>query len=60
MASVDAVGIEQGDEFEDKVLPQSLSALVVWPQQEVEEAIEDVAGGRLTWMDSTGQKEHLK
>ena len=53
------VWIEHGDKLKDEISSQYFSTSVVWSQDKVEESIENVAGGRLTRMNSTCQVVYL-
>ena len=56
---VHPIRVEHWDELEHKVFPQHLGSEVIWSEDELQETIEDVAGGSLSRMHSAGEKEHL-
>lgn len=53
------VGVQHGNELKDEHPPQHLRAGVLLTQDEVQEAVEDEAGGCFSWVDSAAQEEHL-
>lgn len=59
VASHHPVGVQHGNELKDEHPPQHLGAGVLLPQDEVQEAVEDEAGGCFSWVDSAAQEKHL-
>jgi len=59
VASHHPVGVQHGNELEDEHPPQHLGTGVLLPQDEVQEAVEDEAGGGFSRVDSAAQEKHL-
>lgn len=59
MPSHDAIWVEHGDELEDKHVSERVSSRVVFPQDEVQEAVEDERGRRLAGVHAAAQEKHL-
>ena len=57
MATVDAVRVDHRDELEDKVLAEGDGAWVGRVEEEGEQAVEDVACGRLARVNTGGKEE---
>ena len=59
VAPVDAVRVEQRHQLEDEARAQRGGARICRVEKELEEALEDVRGGRLSRVDTRRQQEDL-
>lgn len=53
------VRVQHGDELEDEHPAQHLGTGILLPQDEVQEAVEDEAGGGFSRVDSAAEEKHL-
>ena len=60
VSTLNAVGVQHRDQFENILSPELTGTRVVLAQDEVEESVEDETGRRLTGVDATRHHVHLK
>lgn len=60
MTPDDPVGVQHGNEFEDKDPAERLSARIILTQDEVQETVKNETRRRLTGVNPAAQEKHLR